>query len=418
MMTKHDVVIVGGGAIGLCSAYFLAQRGASVVVLDKGEPGHGSSLHNAGYISPSHFVPLAAPGVFTQGLKWMFNPTSPLYIKPRFDLDFFSWAWRFARACDHNRALRAMPLLLELLLESSKLTKEMSAVKGMEFGLSHRGIVLLYNTERGKKSCLHEHELAERLGLESTMLDLDQLHDQDPGIGFRAPGGLFFPADSHLVPATFVKNLSDYLLGKRIVVVSNSPISKFMTSESRVTAVVTPSAQYEAGDFVMAGGAWAPLLLRDIGIRMHLQAGKGYSITLERPAVNPTRPYILSERRVAVTPFATSLRFAGTMELAGIDTSINMPRVEAILDAVPQYFENIARPSSSAGMIWGGMRPVTPDGLPYIGRFKQFGNLIAATGHAMLGISLAAVTGKLVSEIISNQKPSHDLELVNPNRYD
>lgn len=418
MNPKRDVVIIGGGAIGLCAAYYLSRLGATVTILDKGEMGHGSSLHNAGYVSPSHFVPLAAPGVFAQGLKWMFNPTSPLYIKPRMDLDFLSWAWRFARACDERVAVRAMPLLLDLLLDSSQLFDDLSRIGGMQFDLIRKGIVMLYATERGKRGCEHEYDLAAQYGLEAHLLDQHQLHELDPAIEFRARGGLHVPADAHLVPAKLVKNLADHLGSSGVRLVRDCEVKKIQASDRQIACVETNRGDFPADEFVLSGGAWSPHLVRSLGVTMHLQAGKGYSITFSNPHVKPTRPYILTERRVAVTPFSDSLRFAGTMELAGINAEINQPRVEAILDAIPVYFNNIARPSSSSGEVWCGMRPVTPDGLPYVGRFLQYANLIAATGHAMLGISLATVTGKLVAELVAGEKPSHDLTLLNPNRYD
>jgi D-amino-acid dehydrogenase len=418
MTDSPDVIIIGGGAIGLCSAYYLSRSGASVVVLDKGEMGHGSSLHNAGYVSPSHFVPLAAPGVFSQGLKWMFKPTSPLYIKPRLSLDFLAWSWKFARACDEKVAQRATPFLLELLLDSAELTRELAHLDGMSFELTNRGITVLYLTDKDKESLRHEHESAMKMGLDSRMLNQAQLHDLDPEIEFRAGGGWHIPIDSHLVPATYVKDLSDYLGSNGVVLRRFEKFKGFETSGGRIAGVRVGAELLKADEFVLAGGAWSPALVRRLGIKMLLEAGKGYSATFINPRVKPTRPYILSERRVAVTPFSNSLRFAGTMEIAGINNTINRPRVEAILDAIPLYFGNIERPAATDGELWGGMRPVTPDGLPYVGRFRQYSNLIAATGHAMLGISLSAVTGKLVAQIVAGQKPSHDLTLLNPHRYD
>ncbi|HEY6951542.1 MAG TPA: FAD-dependent oxidoreductase [Bacteroidota bacterium] len=415
---KPNVVIIGGGAIGLCSAYYLAHHGASVVVLDKGEMGHGSSLHNAGYVSPSHFIPLAAPGVFTQGLKWMLNPTSPLYIKPRLNADFLAWTWKFARSCDKRIAMRAAPVLLELLLDSSELSKELARDDGMQFELTNRGITMLCLSQKGKEALSHEHEFALKMGLESRLLDQAGLQELDPKIEFRAAGGWHIPIDSHLVPATYCKNLADYLERRGVVMRRFGEITGFETSGKRITGVRTANEMIGADEFVLAGGAWSPGLIRSIGIRMYLEAGKGYSATFRNPKVKPTRPYILSERRVAVTPFSDSLRFAGTMEIAGISLNINKPRVEAILNAVPLYFGNIERPASAEAELWAGLRPVTPDGMPYVGRFRQYPNLIAATGHAMLGISLSAVTGKLISEIVAGRSPSHDLTLLNPNRFD
>jgi D-amino-acid dehydrogenase len=411
-------VIIGGGAIGLCSAYYLSKNGASVTVVDMGEMGHGSSLHNAGYISPSHFVPLAAPGVFTQGLKWMLQPTSPLYIKPRLNPDFLGWALRFARACNRKIATRATPVLLDLLLDSSKLTLELSREKGMNFELTNRGITVLYFTEKSQTSLLHEHEFAQTMHLESKMLDNTQLHEEDPGVEFRARGGWHMPVDSHLTPSVFVKNLTDYLEQQKVVMRQFSEFKGFVTEGDKVVGARVGEDVLKAHEFILAAGAWSPALIRPLGITMYLEAGKGYSATFRNPPVKPMRPYILSERRIAVTPFSDSLRFAGTMEIAGISPGINRPRVEAILNAVPLYFNNIPRPEYSSAELWAGLRPVTPDGLPYVGRFREFSNLIAATGHAMLGMSLAAVTGRLVEEIVSGKRPSHDLTLLDPNRYD
>jgi D-amino-acid dehydrogenase len=197
----------------------------------------------------------------------------------------------------------------------------------------------------------------------------------------------------------------------------NTEIQGFETSGNSVVGIRTSNELWKADQIVLASGALSRLLAQKLGIKMSLQAGKGYSITFRNPKVKPTRPYILTQGRVAVTPFSDSLRFAGTMEIAGIDLSITQPRVEAILDAIPKYFGNVERPSSASAEVWAGLRPVTPDGLPYVGRLRNYPNLIAATGHAMLGISLAPVTGKLVAEVIAGQQPSHDLTLLDPNRY-
>ncbi len=418
MSGKPDVLIIGGGAIGLCSAYYLTTRGASVVLLDKGEIGHGSSLHNAGYVSPSHFMPLAAPGVFKQGLKWMFNPRSPLYIKPRLNLDFLRWAWRFARACDEKTAMRSAPVLLEILIDSARLFEDIARLDGMAFDLVNRGITVLCVSDKGKRTLGHEHELALHMGLKSRLLEGTQLQELEPSVEFRAKAGWFIPEDSHLEPAIFVRNMADYLARKGCVVRPRSEVTEITASGNRITGVRVGNELLEANEYVLAGGAWSPLFARRLGLKMYLEAGKGYSATFHHPKVKPMRPYILNERRVAVTPFAGSLRFAGTMEIGGLNLGLNMPRIDAILDAIPLYFGNIERPAATSGELWAGLRPVTPDGMPYVGRFRQFSNLIAATGHAMLGISLSAVTGKLVSEIANGQKPSHDLALLNPNRFD
>jgi D-amino-acid dehydrogenase len=325
---------------------------------------------------------------------------------------------QFWRSSDEQVVRRAMPVLRDLLLESSHLFDALAREDGMDFGLVKQGICMLFTTERGRRSCEHEAELANQIGVDARMLDRAGLGSLDPVVDFRASGGVFFPGDSHLVPAALVRDLAASLSRSGVRIIENCSVMGFDVARDRIASVRTNGGTLQAEEFVLAGGAWSPTIVSDLGIRMLLQAGKGYSITVRKPAVNTSHPYIFVERRVAVTPFADSIRFAGTMEIAGNDLSINRPRVDAILDAIPVYFGNIARPVTAEHEIWAGLRPVTPDGMPYIGRFKQIRNLIAATGHAMVGISLAAVTGKLVAEIAFGRKPSHDLALLNPNRFD
>lgn len=417
MNSKKDVVIVGGGVIGLCSAYYLSQSGLSVTIIEKDEPGEACSQHNAGYVAPGHFVPLAAPGVFKQGLKWMFDSRSPLYLKPRFDPEFLAWAWRFMKSCDEHVMRRAMPLLRDMLKESLHLYEELAIIEGFNFELTKRGLLTVFRTEKAKLAARHEMDLCSEVGVEARLLNHDDLHQVDPNVRFRATGGIYFPGDAHLTPAVLVRNLTTFLERSGVRFLRKTEVVGFVSSAGRVTAVRTSEGDVRGEEFVLAAGSWTASLARDLGIRMLLQAGKGYSITIRNPKVIPSIPCIFMERRVAITPFDNSLRFAGTMEFAGIDLTINQKRVEAILDAVPLYYENIERPDSLRGDVWKGLRPVTPDGLPYIGRFDRYQNLIAATGHAMIGISLATVTGKLVGEIIEGKKPSHDLELLKPDRF-
>jgi D-amino-acid dehydrogenase len=417
MSANKNVLVIGGGAVGLFAAYYLSHSGATVTVLDKGEPGHGCSLHNAGFVCPSHFVPLAAPGIFSQALRWMLNPKSPLYIQPSLDFDLISWAWKFSRACNERVMWRAIPVLRDLLVDSSNLFDELAHLDGQSFEWTKNGLLFLHRTEKGKRSCEYEVELAHEAGVEARLLDKNQVQELQPHIEFRARGGVYFPGDAHLVPSALTKSLTRHLEHGGVQVLHDCEVTGFDTSGNRIAQVRTNHGDMQADEFVLATGAWTPLLLRRLGVKMPLQAGKGYSITVKDPPVKPTIPLILSERRVAVTPFSDSLRFAGTIEFTGIDLSINKQRVEGILDAIPLYFQNIERPRASTAEVWSGLRPVTPDGLPYIGRLQRLPNLLVATGHAMLGIALAAVTGKLVSEIAMERQPSHPLTLLDPDRY-
>ncbi len=417
MESRKDVIVIGGGVIGLCSAYYLSRAGASVTIIEKGEPGEACSQHNAGYVAPGHFVPLASPGMFAQALKWMFDTRSPLYIKPRLDPNLLRWAWRFMRSCDERVMMRAVPLLRDMLKESLDLYGEMSQEKGFNFQLTRRGLLSVFRTQKARSAAHHEVELSNTIGVEAKLLDHAGLHAIDPQVKFRADGGIYFPGDAHLVPSLLVKNLTDVLSRTGVRFLKATEVTGFVISQNRIDAVRTPDGEIRGDEFVLSAGSWSHLLPEELGITMLLEAGKGYSITVDNPRVKPSVPCIFMERRVAVTPFADALRFAGTMEIAGLDLSITRRRVETILDAIPLYYEDVARPDSSQGRIWRGLRPVTPDGLPYIGRFERFGNLTAATGHAMIGISLGTVTGKLVAQIVSGSRPGHDLTLLSPDRF-
>ncbi len=413
---KSDVVIIGGGAIGLCSAYYLNKAGANVTVIDKGEFGHGSSLHNAGYVCPSHFIPLASPGIISQGLKWMLSPTSPFYVKPRLDFDFISWAWKFRQSCTEENMKRAMPLLRDLGNESLRLYKQFADEKLFDFEWTQKGLLVLYRTENGKKGCEEEAILAGDVGIESKLLDQAGVQQLMPNAEMRADGGLYFPGDCHMTPAKFVEGLAKHLEKNGVRLIKNDCVSGFRVQGNKIVDVRTMSGDYVADEFVLAGGSWSPDIVRDLGIKLLVQAGKGYSVTIPKKKTSPAIPLIFSEARVAVTPMGETIRFAGTMEIAGLDLSITRRRVDAIINSIPDYIGGFEKSDFTAAQPWAGLRPVSPDGLPYIGRFKSFPNLIAATGHAMIGMSLAPVTGNMVSKIVSGEQTGFDTTLLDPDR--
>jgi D-amino-acid dehydrogenase len=415
--TRTNVVIIGGGAIGLCSAYYLLQAGIKATVIDKGEMGHGSSLHNAGYISPSHFVPLAAPGMIAQGLKWMLDPVSPFYVKPRLDLDFISWAWKFRKSCTHANVKRSAPLLRDLSNASSALFEEMSLVPGMDFEFMKKGLLILFRTEKGREGMLEEAELAHKLGVGALFLERQDVQQLVPETEIRASGGLYFPHDRHVTPAKFVESLTRHLEKNGVQLLRNTNVKDFVTSGKTVAAVRTNDGEIGADHFVVAGGAWTPGILRRIGLSLPVQAGKGYSVTIQRPEKKPLIPMILSEARVALTPMGDTFRAAGTMEIAGIDLSITQRRVHAILAALPDYIGGFVPDDFLDGTVWAGLRPVSPDGVPFIGPFRKYSNVIAATGHAMLGITLAHATGKIVSNLVTGADPGFPMQQLSPDRF-
>jgi D-amino-acid dehydrogenase len=377
----------------------------------------GSSLHNAGLITPSHFVPLAAPGMVRLGLKWMFNPDSPFYIRPRLDAELLSWLWRFNAASTARRAEKAMPLLRDLSFASLALFEQMAALPGMAFEFAHRGLLMVFRTEHGRHGALATARHAVSIGIEARVLDAQGLAVLEPGVDFRVLGGVYYPDDAHLTPALFLASLRANLIAANVRFLTSTRVLGLETRPGSITALRTSQGAVQADEYVLAAGCWSPGIVRDIGLRLPVQPGKGYSITLQDPGIRVRIPMILEEARIAVTPMGDSLRLAGTMELSGMDPGINMRRVRAILKAAPDYLGNLHAADPGALAHWAGLRPCTPDGLPLIGRFRRFDNLIAATGHAMVGVSLAPVTGKLVAEIVGGKVPSIDMHLLRPDRY-
>jgi len=411
------IVIIGGGAVGLATAYALRRDGHSITLLDRDQPGKACSLHNAGLLVPSHFVPMAHPGVISQGMKWMLDPESPFYIKPRLDRELISWVWKFRKSSTEAHVHRSMALLRDLCQASLRLTSEMAGLDGLRFGLEKRGLLMLFRTPAGRRGCEDEASMAQTLGVEARVLDRTGLEMLEPAGSFLASGGVYYPGDAHLSPSDLMNALRTSIEQSGVTVSGGTTVSGFVLERNRIAAVATSRGEIPGDEFILAGGAWSPSILRGLGIALPMQPGKGYSVTGPAPARMPSIPMIFTEARVVLTPLADSIRFAGTMELAGLDLSINQRRVDAILKAVPMYLDGIPTPDRAAAKLWSGLRPCTPDGLPYVGRFTACDNLIAATGHAMLGITLAAVTGTLVADLVASRAPGVDLRHLSPDRF-
>ena len=407
------VVIAGGGVIGLCTAWYAAERGHEVVVIDRrSREFQGCSYGNAGMITPSHFIPLAAPGMVRTALKWMGNPESPFYLKPRLDLDLLRWGWKFHRAANAKQVERAAPLLLQLNLASRDLYKQLAAE--WDFGLTERGMLMLCATEHGVEEERRTAEFARRLGLDAEVLDARAIAAMEPGVTMSIAGGAFYPGDAIFAPGRFMQLLIEHV---RADLRWETAVTGFETSGNRISAVRTSKGSIAGDEFVVCGGSWSPAIVRDLKVRLPMQAGKGYSLTLAHPRELPSRGMILAEGRVAVTPLGGSLRFGGTMEIAGMDESIRDARIRGIVKSVCRYLPAF-RPDDFRGIeAWSGLRPCSPDGLPYLGRFARFANLFAATGHAMMGMSLGPVTGKLMSEILSGEETAIDIGMLSPDRY-
>jgi D-amino-acid dehydrogenase len=415
-MGQHRVVVIGGGVIGVTSAYYLAGDGCDVMLLDRGEVCAGSSYGNAGLIVPSHVVPLAAPGVWWQGVKWMLDPDSPFYIRPRLDRDLARWLWRFRAACTPARMRRAIPLLRRLTVESLALYREIAALDAFDFGFRQSGSMTVFFTAEGLAHGREEARLLGEFGVPVEVLDGQAARAAEPALRAGVAGALLCREDALLVPDRFVKGLAGLAASRGVRVATGAEVLGFRRAEDRIIAVETTRGSVACDTVVLATGAWSPEVGRALGLRVPIQPAKGYSLTYRRPARGPAIPLLPAEGRFSVTPMGEFLRFGGTLELAGMDLSINTRRVETLRRNALRCLDGVD--GLELLEIWRGLRPCTPDGLPLVGRSARFANLVLAAGHAMVGMSLGPVTGKLVSALVAGTPLPADVRLLDPHRFD
>jgi len=406
-------VVIGGGIIGLCSAWYLRESGWDVTVVDRSDLEDNCSYGNLGMIVPSHFVPLAAPGIVLQGLKWMFDSGSPFYVQPSLDPALLSWGWKFTRSATRAHVDHAAPFLRDLNLYSKGLYEAMA----FDMDLTHKGILMYFKTSRTGDEEIHLAGKARGLGLDAEALSPEGLRVLEPGLGMDVLGAVHYRCDAHLSPHKLMPQLIGGLRAGGVEFALGSAVERIETAHSRVMAVHTSAGSYTADRFVLAGGSWLPSLARMAGLTIPLMPGKGYSFTLDKPAVRLNIPAILCEARVAITPMGGSMRYGGTMEIAPVNERIRMNRVQAIVEAVPRYFPGIRLQTPTENEVWYGFRPCSPDGLPYIGPAKGLENLLVAGGHSMMGLSLGPATGKVIADMAAGRKPEVPVEAFRADRF-
>ncbi len=415
---SKNVLILGAGAIGLSCALHCVRKGHHVTVIERnGAQRDGCSFGNAGMIVPSHFVPLAAPGMVALGLKWMWNPESPFYIKPRWDGELFDWAYKFWRAANAEHVRRSAPLLRDLSFASRVLFEEFAAQAENEIELVTRGLLMLCKTQHALDDEAKFAAQANQLGVPAEILDAQQTAKIDPGVTMAVAGAIYFPKDGHFTPDKYLAALQRRCAEAGVKFEWNAEVSGLAIRENKIAAVQTSCGEFSADEIILCGGSWSPVIARGLGLKIPIQAGKGYSLTLAQPRELPRLCSIFTEARMAVTPMGSSLRFGGTMEISGLNEAINPVRVQGITKSVAKYFPKFSPADFENIQPWRGLRPCSPDGMPYLGRTTKFSNLIVATGHAMMGMSLSPITGKIVSEIVSGEQPVFDLRLLSPDRY-
>ena len=409
MKGMADIIVVGGGPVGACCALELARSGASVTLLEREPeicPPESGAHANCGLLVPSDATPLAAPGVLGQGLRWMLDSSSPFYIAPRPSPTLARWLWLFRAACSEERALASAPVLRALHVLSARLHDELAAARGEEWRFHHGGELQIFETAQGLAAAEEDVARSRAMGVRVDDVPTDQARRLFPSLRLEPAGAFLFPEDGHLDPMLFTRAAARMAEEAGATVVTGAEALTLEPAPQGVRAVTTRGS-FAAGQVVLAAGAWTPFLTRGLGVRLPVQPAKGYSVDVDRPSDFPELPLYLGDAHVVLTPLGDALRLGSTLELAGWDMRVR-PRRIAYLRAGGE--RAIGLPADGPfRQLWRGPRPVTPDGLPVIGRVPGRDRVILATGHCMLGLSLAPATGRLVTQVASGARPEIDL---------
>lgn len=413
-MAVRSVAVVGGGAIGLLTAYHLARAGADVTIVEARATGRGAAEVNAGWVCPAESAPVPGPGMIAKSLKWMLHRDSPLYIRPSARPDFLRFMLGMSRACTGPAQRAGFEAHLRLAQGTVSAYDDYRA-EGIDFELSHGGLLMAFTDRNNLDHHLANLDLVSRFGLEPQVLVDDDVRVHEPALSDRVHGGIFFPKELYLDPDALMRSLHRRLEALGVRIVEHAPVTAFRRTNRRITHVVAGTAPISADAVVLAAGAWTGALTRLAGHPIPVRPGKGYSIDV--PPFGLRSSTNLSDAKVAVTPLQRNLRLAGTMEFGGLDEDLNQLRVDAILRAPRAYFRGWEPPRPASVTPRAGIRPMTPDGLPVIGRLGELENTYVSTGHGMLGITLGPGSAIAVTDLVLHGRRPDVLAPFSPARF-
>ncbi|MGC8641216.1 MAG: NAD(P)/FAD-dependent oxidoreductase [Isosphaeraceae bacterium] len=414
--SSHHVVVIGGGVIGAACAYYLSRSGWQVTIIDRAGFGSGSSHGNCGFICPSHVLPLAEPGMVGEGLRSLLQKNAPLAIKPRMNLALWSWLLHFALRCNHKDMMHAARGIQPLLESSLPLYQELIDAEHLDCEWQRQGLLFVYRDQRQMDAYAPtDRLLSEHFHCPARRFDGAAVVELEPALKPGLAGGYLYEDDAHLRPDRLMQALRQVLESSGVVVREHCGLRRFRRQTNRAVAADTTQESLTADAFVVATGAWTPTLADQLGCKVPIQPGKGYSLTMPRPSACPVHPIIFPETRVAVTPFQSAYRLGSTMEFSGYDTSLNPARLQLLRDgAAPYLKEPDCEPIEET---WYGWRPMTWDSLPIIDRSPIMDNVLIAAGHNMLGMSMAPATGKLVAQLLADEPPFLDVKPYRVSRF-
>lgn len=403
----EQVVVVGGGVIGAACAHYLSRAGRSVTLIEQRTFGSGCSHGNCGYVCPSHILPLARPGALQDTIKTLFARNSPLLVRWRLDPAMWRWFWQFARKCNRRDMLQAGHAIQALLTSSRTLYDQLVADTLSDIEWETQGLLLVFHSQRGMdRYAATDHLLRREFDMGATRYDSAGLQALEPSLNRDVAGAWHYLTDAHLRPDKLMLAWQRVLTAQGVAIREQCQLRDLLVDGRLVRGVVTSQGEIRADQVVVAAGAWTPLLGRLLGVPIPIQPGKGYSLTMPRPKLCPRHSMIFEEHHVAATPMVSAFRIGSTMEFTGYDAGLTPARLQILRDAAAIYLrEPHTEPVVES---WAGWRPMTPDGLPMIGRVPAAENLLVAAGHGMLGVSMSPSTGLLVAEIASGKTPHID----------
>lgn len=412
-----DVLVVGGGVVGVACAHELAKRGASVTVLERDRIGHGCSYGNAGWLTPSQAVPLANPSMLFKSFRWMLDPESPLYIQPRLDAGYLRWLIEFLLASRKSKFEPGAMALVQLCNASVDLWEALATRNPVAFSSFERhGLLAVYEHQASFDAARTANALVERAGVKAERWTAEQVREREPAIVGPTVGGYFFPDDAHCKPYEAVQVLAAEAAAAGVRFVERAEVFGVSPASGHAPRrVQTTAGGFTADRILLAAGSWSEDLGKLLDLRIPVLGAKGYSMLVPKAQPHPTRSIYLIERKVAVNPHHDALRIAGTLELVKNDFSINRRRVDVILRGAKAML-NIGE-APVVHELWRGLRPCTPDGMPVIGRARGRGDVWLATGHQMAGLKTAPATGVLLAQLMTGETPSFDPQPFRGDRF-
>ena len=401
----RNVTVIGAGIVGMCTASYLQRAGANVTVLDPVEPGRSCSFGNAGGLSPGSCVPVAFPGMLRQIPKWLMDPTAPLVMRWSYLPIAMPWLLRFIKASSRREVERSAAALSALIRPVFDSYKPLLAETKAEDLVRRHGQLYVYQSEAAYQGDAFGWELRRRHGAEFEVLSAEQIRQAEPSLAPIFTKAVSLPEHGYCIdPFGLVQALADSVRRNGGTIVPQRVLDVEMDGE-KPRALVTAAGRHPTDTVVVAGGAWSHQLARKFGHKVPLEAQRGYHAQLSSPSVTPRTTVMWAEKKFLATPMQMGLRFAGTVELAGLDAPPDYKRADTLLEFGKQMFPGLTGSEVSR---WMGHRPCLPDSVPVIGPSPNVKNVFFAFGHGHLGLSCASTTGRLIAELVTGAKPCID----------